>query len=361
VSSAPASFDRDAVIERFAAFASAGDTSPLYSRLSGVVVAEPDLADPLAAARPGQRRPVLLLAAVQLLLRRERSHPLAASYPTLGGSLRTDPADAFVDFVRGHRDELSVIIARRNTQTNEVGRSAVLVLGLGQVAALAGGAPLALVEAGASAGLNLLMDRFSYRYGDGQHLGDAAPVHITCAVEGVARPPVPATLPAIASRLGLDLEPGDVRDDDTAEWLRSCVFGDDADRLARLDEAIALAREVGPPPLLAGDAVELVGPALDAVAADAVPVVYHSWALTYFERSRRSVLADELRAAAARRDAPIWWMSREAPGVVPGLDAPGLGVGATVLGLSRVEPDGAVEHRLLAECHAHGRWVRWLA
>ena len=47
----------------------------------------------------------------------------------------------------------------------------------------------------------------------------------------------------------------------------------------------------------------------------------------------------------------------------------GLGIGAapddgsggfSALSLHRFDPDGASRHDLLAECHAHGRWLRWL-
>ena len=45
--------------------------------------------------------------------------------------------------------------------------------------------PLALIEVGASAGLNLLFDRYGYDYGAGRSAGDpSAPVRFTCALRG---------------------------------------------------------------------------------------------------------------------------------------------------------------------------------
>ena len=34
--------------------------------------------------------------------------------------------------------------------------------------------------------------------------------------------------------------------------------------------------------------------------------------------------------------------------------------GFSALSLHRFDPDGASRHDLLAECHAHGRWLCWL-
>src|SRR5947209_354798 len=81
------------------------------------------------------------------------------------------------------------------------------------------GGPIALLELGASAGLNLLYDRYRYRYGD-HTVGDAAsPVTLDCELRGMAPPR--AILP-IAWRGGVDLHPVDVTDDDAVEWLQAC-------------------------------------------------------------------------------------------------------------------------------------------
>ena len=55
-------------------------------------------------------------------------------------------------------------------QTNEVGRSAALLAGLFDVVAATGQSRIRLLEIGASAGLNLLVDRFRFE-GAGWHFG----------------------------------------------------------------------------------------------------------------------------------------------------------------------------------------------
>src|SRR5262249_54252048 len=79
-------------------------------------------------------------------------------------------------------------LATRHTQTNEPGRAALLALGLpigaGQI-----GTPIGLLDAGCSAGLNLLLDRYRFDFGAAGGLGPAdSPVTIPCA----PRRPVPA-------------------------------------------------------------------------------------------------------------------------------------------------------------------------
>ncbi|MFE4537493.1 DUF2332 family protein [Streptomyces scopuliridis] len=75
--------------------------------------------------------------------------------------LRTAPdADALQELATTQAGGLRAMMLSRRTQTNEPGRCATLLPAL---AALDG--PLALIEVGASAGLCLHVDRYSYDYG----------------------------------------------------------------------------------------------------------------------------------------------------------------------------------------------------
>src|ERR1700730_14052353 len=76
-------------------------------------------------------------------------------------SLLGEPPDlAALHFLLGDReDELAGIILARRTQTNEPARCATLLPALALLPP-----PLAIVEVGASAGLTLLADKYSYDY-----------------------------------------------------------------------------------------------------------------------------------------------------------------------------------------------------
>ncbi|WP_337970521.1 DUF2332 family protein, partial [Virgibacillus salexigens] len=66
--------------------------------------------------------------------------------------------------------------------------------------------PLSLIEIGTSAGLQLLVEQYSYSYGDGIIYGNpGAALHITSRVRKGKKPPHLAIRPSIVSRVGVDL------------------------------------------------------------------------------------------------------------------------------------------------------------
>ena len=106
-------------------------------------------------------------------------------------------------------------------------------------------ADLALLEVGASAGLTLLPDRYSYDYAGHRVQGTDpdAPV-IACEPRGPV--PLPGRVPEVTWRAGLDLNPLDVTSDDDMHWLECLIWPGEEGRLARLRAAIATARIAAP-------------------------------------------------------------------------------------------------------------------
>ena len=295
------------------------------------------------------------------------THQLGSYYPSVAGESARPIDDglypAFADFVAANRDPILALIRTRTTQTNDARRS-VLVLPLLGLVAEATGQPLALLELGASAGLNLLLDRYRFAYGPFQVGDPGATVRVSCELRGPLVPSLPALPPSIAWRRGVDLNPLDVRDAESVAWLRALLWPEHGDRIAVLDAAVAMARRE-PPTLVRGDLVELL-PTLAAEAPDgAALVVLHSWVLAYLTTERRLAMLTAVRKAARRLDRSIWLASCEGARVLASLalgldDAGPDGEGASGLALSRFDPDGSSAHRLLARCHAHGRWLQWL-
>ena len=281
--------------------------------------------------------------------------PLAEVY---AGRSDADVGPLFVDFCLRHRGELLDLLATRHTNTNEVGRSALLGPALTVVATRVG-APLGLVDVGCSAGVNLLCDHYLLDYGPGGTTGPAdASVRIACEITG-GDPPIAPALPAIDAHVGIDRDPIDADDEDEARWLLACVWPDTG-RLPRTRRALEVVR-AAPPRLVRGDAVETVTDVVLAMPRGVVPVVTTTWALSYLSPARRVEFRETL--AAASRERTIAWVSGDTPGVVDvfaGIDAPtdAQGMEASVLGLV-VFRAGELDADLLAFVHPHGNWIDW--
>lgn len=322
-------------------------SDPLYAHLCRRAAEDPELLALAEAVPEGRQAPHLLLAAVQCLLDRDGDHPLARYYPGLTDDARVPDAEcypAFREFCLDNDDALRPLLETRRTQTNSVRRSAVLYPALSHVAARVDG-PLALVELGPSAGLNLLLDRYRYDY-DGRVVGaDDSPVTIESTVRA-GDPPLPADPPAVRSRVGIDLHPLDVTDPDDADWLRALVWPSHADRRRLLDGALDVARR-DPPRLVAGDLLEDLPAVLDGIPDDVPVCVFNTLVLYQVPKEVCERLDATLRERMA--DRPLHWLT----------GAPELSVGESV-GLDWVRDEGgAVRRDRLADHDPHGAWLDW--
>lgn len=314
----------DAIARHFHRFAEteAKGRSPLYETLAHAIADDAVILAFLAALPVEKQQPNLLLAAFRFLC--------------------GTPAD-WPDFrarFLAHAEAIRAEILHRRTQTNEPARCAVLLPALARLPG-----PLALIEAGASAGLCLLPDRYGYHHTGHAPFGPEP--RFPCRASPST--PVPAAVPEIVWRAGLDLNPLDVWDADEMAWLRALVWPGQPERSRRLDEAIATAR-ADPPRIVQGDLLTGL-PALAAEAPqDATLVIFHTAVVAY-------VADPAARAGFARtvRGLNAVWISNEAPGVFPDIAA-----------RTRVpRPTGAfllaVDGTPIAWTDPHGAWIDWLA
>jgi hypothetical protein len=250
-----------------------------------------------------------LLAALHRMAITGESPELRAHYPSTGGDGDATAAWPAVAAVLAARPFTLVDALRRPLQTNEVGRAAPLASGFAVVARRTG-LPLRLLEVGSSAGLNLRLDRFWFE-ADGAGWGDAASkVRFVDQWDGGAPPFASAT--PIASRRGCDLAPVDLADPESEVRLLSFVWPGQADRFVRLQDALAIARDMP---------VDIDRAAVDdwlpAQLASRVPgvatVVFHSIVWQYLPAETRTRVVETIDAAgeAATDDAPIAWVRLE--------------------------------------------------
>lgn len=312
--------------QRYRGFArEAAGRSPQYVELANAVAEDNEVLGFLSALPSVKRQPNLLFAAACYLLREP---------PTIG---------SLHDLLGQRRRELVQVILSRRTQTNEPARCAAFLPALARLPQ-----PLALIEVGASAGLTLLPDRYSYsyRHEEGTHevtgADPAAPL-LTCKVRGPV--PLPAKVPEVAWRAGLDLNPLDVTDDDDVRWLHCLIWPGESGRHERLDAAVETARR-DPPVIHRGDLLtDLPGLARQA-PRDATLVVFHSAVLIYVARQDRDAFSKTMRELDAV------WLANEAPGVVADPSTPS-DYREFVLVQDSETP--------LALTDGHGDWLEWLA
>lgn len=296
-----------------------GTRVPSYVRLAEEVLAlleEPSGASvraALAAAWAGRRfeasydRPLLLFAALRAdAIRSGPSHPLweaiAAELPRAERVTRAAVAEALAP----GRAETFTALERRTVQTNETSRAVAWLWPAHLMGADGGKRPLALVDLGASAGLNLVADRMPAVW----TFADGSPVPLVHA-------------PDVRLRLGLDRSPLNACDDGDVAWLTACIWTGESARLARLRTAVAAFRAASslPDP-----------PRLEAVEAEAMPecvarhtqdlpsgvlvIAYQSLMIGYLPRVTRDSYARGMRAWLAHSPNAIW-VEVEQPAAAP--------------------------------------------
>jgi hypothetical protein len=325
-------------------------------------------------APPTQRVPNLLLAAVHERVLAGVDHALRAYFPSVGGTRMPDAAlaTAFDDFVAGQRAALRESLATRHTQTNEIGRSAVLWPALGALAQRSGRMRLALLDFGCSAGLNLGVDGYRYDYGAfgrGAAAGDVPVIDCHLVGDGAALRRATTRVPQIVERIGVDPAAVDVNDEAQVRWLRACLWPHDRTRRERFDRAVVLARRRGDRVRRCDDCPAAIEPWLDGLPAGVLPVVFNSWVLHYFDKAARRSHVETMRALVQRRG--IAWLSAEGAHVAIA-DAPAARGGdaqvsdeqlakGSLWWLVRQRPDAdRPTTTLLARSHPHGRWLQWL-
>lgn len=365
---APARPDWSAQFLQFAAEDCPED--PLYQALCRRLAAQPALLTLMDEAPPEQARPNLYLAALHALVMAAPQSALAGYFPSVGGRLVPDEAlaAALAGFITQHEAALRHLLRQRATQTNEIGRCALLWPALQQMARLGRRRRLALFDFGCSAGLNLGVDAYRYRYQpaegasvDAGATEDSASPLIHCRWQGPL--PEPEAGFELIRRQGADRSPLRPAETEDARWLLACLWPHDHERRERLQAALALARRQAWPVEAAADGLAALEAWLDTLPADVQPLLFNSWVLYYFQEADRQ--RHRLRVERLMAQRGLWWLSAEslahsdwpADLSLPARPA-GLSAGSATLWQWRRAGHAPLA---LAWSHPHGRFAHWLA
>jgi hypothetical protein len=324
------------------------ERSPLYIRLMRAAADDIDAGGVVARlfagvfAPPGSVPQLRLVGALHYLVLSGQAPGLAAFYPSAGGDRPV--ADVWPAAEAAMQEHFDQVRARlhRTVQTNEPGRSAVLFAGLLWLTDRHR-RPIRLLEVGASAGLNLLADRYSYVMG-GRELGDpASPLRF---VDPWAPPPpidlaTTASALRIVARAGCDLSPLDPTRGEDQLTLLSYIWPDELHRIDRMRAALAVAGR-DPVPVVARRGSEWLADALSTRGEDELIVVWHSVMRQYVDLEEWEAIE---RALDSR------------PGAVRLSMEPTRNPHAPMQ-LAVHDPVGASEI-VLALCDDHGLPIRW--
>lgn len=183
--------------------------------------------------------PLRFMGSVHRLVLERRAGALATFYPSVGGRWASEAGwSAFHDLLLEQSDAVTAGLSHP-PQTNEVGRSAALIGGLHHLPQAAR-LPVRLFEIGASAGLNLLADRFAYLTADHVRFGSAVD-GLIFADAWTGRSPAPWPDFTIVERAGCDLLPVDAHSTEGRLTLTAYVWADQGHRLEHLRAALAIA------------------------------------------------------------------------------------------------------------------------
>jgi len=297
---------------------------------------------------PGSVPQLRLLAALHHLVLAGRAPALSRFYPSAGGRLA--PGGAWPVARQACEQHFGWIRSRLplTVQTNEPGRACVLFAALVWLTDRYG-LPIRLLEIGASAGLNLLADRYCYVVG-GEAIGDTdSPVRFAEPWRPGPRVDVRACARrlTIHARAGCDLRPLNPRRPEHRLALMSYIWPDELERIERMRSALKLAA-IAPPPVAAERAGAWLRRELAGGGERTLTVVWQSLFRQYVGADEWQAISDAVgHARQPAAAAPIVWLRMEPS------DDHLAGVGL----VARVSPDER-DFRL-AVCGDHGPPVIW--
>jgi len=203
--------------------------------------------------------------------------------------------------------------------------------------------PLALIEIGTSAGLQLLVDKYKYSYGTEQNYGfENSGVHISAEIRGDYTPLNQLSNFNVASRIGIDLHINDVSDEEDYLWLKSLIWPEHQERRELFEKAACYVRN-NPLKLIEGDGVELLQSISKDIPDNRTICVFHTHVANQMPNETKERLLLNIKTIGEKRD--IFHLYNNIQDRDLHLD---------------YYLNGKESLNKIAETEGHGRWFTWL-
>ena len=331
--------------------------SQIYSYLTQSISNDVELLSICSNCPRNQPPSFLFLGVVHKLILQQRSdHPLRNIYNILykGELPLIDPYPSFRSFSLKYRQEIISELNIRRVQTSEAGRSVFLAIALqyANEKLLKGNHKWSVVDLGAGAGLNLLWEDYSLeiinqslnngniiQYGTGE-----ADVYVRCKTYGIS-PISYDSIPQMIEKIGIEINPIDINDDDEVLWLLALIWPDQPIRKQRLVAALDWARQ-NLPCIVHGNVLTQLDLAVSQIITDSPLCIFQSFLLPQLSKQEQDLLESKIEQIAKRRD--MLYVNLE------GHD------GDILLSIRSYKDGVLIVNQTIAQCHPHGDWLKWI-
>jgi hypothetical protein len=320
------------------------NTSKLYEFLSLKIATDNELLEICLNSRNNQPIPNLLFGAVHYLLLKGKEHKLKEYYPSIVVEAKpfNESFDYFKDFCLIHKNKIISILETKLVQTNEVRRCAYLYPAFSFIFEETK-KPLALIEIGTSAGLQLLWDKYSYSYNTDEVVGDkSSKLNITSEIIGGITPFLHLTPPPITTRIGIDLNTVDLNDYEEYLWQKSLIWPEHKERLKMFESAANYIKDY-PVQLIEGDGVTLLSEIVKNVPKDSIVCIFHTHVANQMPLEIKKSLLSNIESIGLERD--VFHIYNNIQDRNLHLD---------------YYLNGVEHKQTIAETDGHGRWFKWL-
>ncbi|MFJ8263497.1 DUF2332 domain-containing protein [Rummeliibacillus sp. NPDC094406] len=320
------------------------NSSELYESLSYQIAEDVDLIQLASFIPEGQPVPNLFFAATQYLLIDSQDY-LKNFYASFTENLFSINGvfPYFKNFVLANQEELKQLFRTKLVQTNEVRRCAYLYPMFADIYEKHQ-MPLALIEIGTSAGLQLGVEQYHYLYNNEIQAGNQQSLlTINSQNRGKALPASITRNPVVQTRIGMDLNPIDLKNTNDLKWLQALIWPEHHERRNLFNKAATIIKNLDIH-FIRGDAVEQIQSICEQIPQNQLIVVFHTHVANQIPPAAKVELIEKLKGISTKR--PLYHCYNN--------------MYDTNLHQDYIVANKIHSERVLGKTDGHARWFTWV-